>query len=175
MIKVLGIDPGLAATGIGIVTGHQFDVSTFSYGCIRTASQWPLADRLRQIHTKLTNTIVTERPDLMVLEDVFFLNRIPTSALSLAKVAGVILLAGSSNGVTVSEIPVREAKRNLTGNGNATKAQLEKAVRNRLAIKGPIQPSHAADALGLALIGLYRHADQQRLMASPESVFYSVS
>ena len=166
MIRVLGIDPGLAATGIGIVSGHQFDVSTFSYGCIRTVSQTPLADRLKQIHTNLTETVVAERPDLMVVEDVFFLKRIPTSALSLAKVAGVILLVASSNGVAVSEIPVREAKRNLTGNGNATKAQLEKAVRSRLALKEPIRPSHAADALGLALIGLYRYADQQRLKIS---------
>lgn len=135
MIKVLGIDPGLAATGIGIVSGCQFDVSTFSYGCIRTASHTPLPDRLRQIHANLTETVVAEQPDLMVVEDIFFLKRIPTSALSLAKVAGVILLVGSSNGVVVSEIPVREAKRNLTGNGNATKAQLEKAVRSRLALK----------------------------------------
>lgn len=163
MIKVLGVDPGLAATGIGIVSGHQFDVTTFSYGCIRTAAHTPLPDRLRQIHEKLTEMIVAERPDLMVVEDVFFLKRIPTSALSLAKVAGVILLAGSSNGVVVSEIPVREAKRNLTGNGNATKGQLEKAVRSRLDLKDPIRPSHAADALGLALIGLYRYADHQRL------------
>ena len=148
MIKVLGIDPGLAATGIGIVSGRQFDVSTFSYGCIRTASKIPLADRLWQIYTKLTETVVAERPDIMVVEDVFFLNRIPTSALSLAKVTGVVLLVGSSNRVAVSEIPVREAKRNLTGNGNASKAQLEKAVRSRLALKDPIRPLHAADALG---------------------------
>ncbi len=166
MIKVLGVDPGLAATGIGIVSGRQFDVATFSYGCIRTAAHTPLSDRLRHIHTKLSDMIVAEQPDLMVVEDVFFLKRIPTSALSLAKVAGVILLAGSSNGVVVSEIPVREAKRNLTGNGNATKGQLEKAVRSRLSLKDPIRPSHAADALGLALIGLYRYADRQRFMAS---------
>jgi len=166
MIKVLGVDPGLAATGIGVITGRQFDVNAFSYGCIRTASQTPLPDRLQKILTKLNEIIGAEQPDLMVVEDVFFLKRIPTSALSLAKVAGVILLAGSSNRVAVKEIPVREAKQNLTGNGNATKGQLEKAVRSRLSLKEPIRPSHAADALGLALIGLYRYADQQRLMVS---------
>jgi len=74
----------------------------------------------------------------------------------LGKVTGVILLTGSQLDIPVSEIPVREAKQAITGNGNATKKQLELGVRNLLKLADPIKPDHAADALGLAIIGLYR-------------------
>ena len=93
---------------------------------------------------------------MMVVEEVFSLQRYPASGINLAKVAGVVLLAGSHSGVKAGEIPVREAKQVLTGNGNASKVQLEKAVRSILDRSEVISPDHASDALGLALIGLYR-------------------
>jgi crossover junction endodeoxyribonuclease RuvC len=92
----------------------------------------------------------------MVVEDVFSLNNYPTSGILLGKVSGVILLAGHQAGIPVMEIPVREAKKILTGNGKASKEQLEKAVRQKLNLEKPIRPFHASDAMGLALIGLYR-------------------
>jgi crossover junction endodeoxyribonuclease RuvC len=79
-------------------------------------------------------------------------------------VTGVILLACHQLGVPVTEIPVREVKQVLTGNGSATKSQLEKAVRHTLNAKKPIKPSHASDALALAIIGLFRHSDVSRTM-----------
>jgi crossover junction endodeoxyribonuclease RuvC len=97
-----------------------------------------------------------EKPDLMVIEDVFSLKQYPKSGIILGQVSGVILLAGMQIGLTALEVPVREAKKVLTGNGNATKIQLEKSVRNLLKLPSPIRPLHASDALGLALIGLYR-------------------
>jgi crossover junction endodeoxyribonuclease RuvC len=97
-----------------------------------------------------------EKPDLMVVEEVFSLQRYPASGISLAKVTGVVLLAGSNSKIPVCEIPVREAKQVLTGNGNASKKQLERTVRGILDRREPISPDHASDALGLALIGLYR-------------------
>ena len=72
---------------------------------------------------------------------------------------GVILLAGHQCGVPVAEVSVRAAKQILTGNGNADKKQLERAVRHQLNHKLPIKPVHASDAMGLALIGLYRYQD----------------
>jgi crossover junction endodeoxyribonuclease RuvC len=77
----------------------------------------------------------------------------------LGQVTVVIQLAGFHSAVPSMEVPVREAKQILTGNGNADKKQLEKAVRHQLNHKIPIKPLHASDAMGLALIGLYRYQD----------------
>ena len=75
----------------------------------------------------------------------------------MGKVCGVLLLAGTQSGVALTEVPVRRAKQILTGNGKASKEQLERAVRQTLRAPAPIRPLHASDALGLALIGLFRY------------------
>ena len=87
----------------------------------------------------------------------FSLARYPKSGIALGQVAGVVMLAGCRAGVSSIEIPVREAKKVLTGNGSASKMQLEESVRHRLNHKTPIRPYHASDAAGLALIGFYRY------------------
>lgn len=158
-IRVIGVDPGLAETGVGIVAGRGVRVDHFAFGSISTAPDTATAHRLEHIYARILGAVEKERPDLMVVEDVFSLDAYPKSGILLGKVAGVILLAGCRAGVPVVEIPVREAKHVLTGNGNATKMQLEKAVRHVLSMNQPIRPYHASDALGLALIGLYRFDD----------------
>ena len=95
----------------------------------------------------------------MVVEDVFSLDKYPKTGITLGQVSGVVMLAGHRTGVSSVEVPVREAKQVLTGNGNARKQQLEEAVRHQLKHQTPIRPFHASDALGLALIGLYRYQD----------------
>ncbi len=157
MTKIIGIDPGLAATGFGIVWGERLTVDGYSYGSINTSKNSPFPTRLNHIFSNLLIILENEKPDLMIVEDIFFLKKYPKSGITLGKVAGVILLAGFEGNVPVNEIPVREAKQVLTGNGNASKTQLEKAVRNLLNLDTPIKPDHAADALGLALIGLFRY------------------
>ena len=157
MIKVIGIDPGLAATGIGIVRGTESKVDGFSYGSINTSKNISLPTRLDQIFSKLILILKDEKPDLMVVEDVFSLEKYPKSGIILGKVSGVVLLAGCRVDVPSIEIPVRESKQVLTGNGNATKMQLEKSVRHLVNLTTPIRPYHASDALSLALIGLFRY------------------
>lgn len=159
-MKVLGIDPGLADTGIGIVCGNGLHVEGFAFGSISTSCKEDPAKRLETIYTKLQGVLRREMPDLMVVEDVFSLEKYPKSGILLGKVTGVILLAGCHINLPILEIPVREAKQVLTGNGNASKTQLEKAVRHALKLKDPIRPFHASDALGLALIGLFRQRRQ---------------
>jgi crossover junction endodeoxyribonuclease RuvC len=157
VITVIGIDPGLAATGIGVIRGTGLKVEGFSYGAITTSKENPTAHRLAQIFEQLQRVLVDSKPDLMIVEDVFSLDKYPKSGLSLGKVSGVVLLASQQAGVTVAEVPAREAKQILTGNGNADKAQLERAVRRILNLNTPIRPVHASDALGLAIVGLYRY------------------
>jgi crossover junction endodeoxyribonuclease RuvC len=159
MIKVIGIDPGLSATGIGIIKGHGSKIDGYSFGSISTSTNSALPKRLDKIFSKLVQILSQEQPDLMVIEDVYSLKKYPKSGIMLGQVTGIVLLAGFQTSVPSIEIPVREAKQILTGNGNANKAQLEKAVRHRLKHKEPIRPSHASDAIGMALIGLYRYQD----------------
>jgi crossover junction endodeoxyribonuclease RuvC len=157
-MKIIGIDPGLSATGIGIVSGCGFSVSGYAFGSIEPPADTGLQVRLDLIYTKLLSLLEKEKPDLLIIEDVFSLKRYPKSGIALGQVSGIILLAAFRSGIKALEIPTREAKQVLTGNGNASKSQLEKAVRHNLKSQHPIRPFHASDALGLALIGLYRHS-----------------
>ena len=157
MVKIIGIDPGLSNTGIGIVTGEGLKVKEYSYGTVRTSRQTPLPGRLAKIYSRLYAILTDEKPHQMIVEEVFSLTTYPKSGIALGQVTGVIMLAGHQCGVPVAEVSVRAAKQILTGNGNAAKTQLEKSVRQKLKLKEPIRPDHASDALGLALIGLYRY------------------
>ncbi|MGD9367480.1 MAG: crossover junction endodeoxyribonuclease RuvC [Desulfobacteraceae bacterium] len=156
--KLIGIDPGLADTGIGIVSGNGRKVADYAYGVVHTDRNETIPRRLEKIYSRLHGLFIDEKPDLIVVEDVFSLEQYPKSGITLGKVCGVILLAAEQTATHVKEIPVREAKQVLTGNGNAGKKQLEEAVRRTLGCPEPIRPFHASDALGLAIIGLFRYA-----------------
>ena len=155
--KVIGIDPGLADTGFGIVQGAGSQVGDYRFGTIQTSKTDALPYRLEHIYSELSSLLKAEKPDLIVIEDVFSLKEYPKSGIVLGKVCGVILLACSQCGIGTMELPVKEVKRVLTGNGNARKDQTERAVRHFLKRETPIKPSHASDALALALVGLMRH------------------
>ena len=157
MTTIIGIDPGLASTGVGIIRGNGLKIEGYSFGSISTSKNNSLPNRLDHIFSKLLRILKNENPDLMVVEDVFSLAKYPKSGITLGQVAGVVMLAGCRAGVSLIEIPVREAKQVLTGNGNASKKQLEEAVRRRLNHSTPIKPDHASDAVGLALIGFFRY------------------
>ena len=156
LIKVVGIDPGLANTGVAVVSGLGGEIKSFKYGVIRTKANQPAAHRLFAIYNDVRDTLKKEAPDLMVIEDIFSLGRYPKSAIILGKVVGAIMVAGWENKVEIMEVAVREAKKILTGNGAASKDQLERAVRARLGQAGRIRPAHASDALALAMTGIYR-------------------
>lgn len=162
MITVIGIDPGLADTGIGIVKGDGLNVEAFSFGSIHTSPSLPIEKRLEKIYTEILQVLKQQSPRMMVVEDVFFMKANPKSGILLGKVAGVVLLAASHADVRAVEITVREAKQILTGNGNASKKQLEKGVRHFLNLSEVIKPYHASDAMALALIGLFRYAHMGR-------------
>jgi crossover junction endodeoxyribonuclease RuvC len=157
MITIIGIDPGLSATGVGIVRGIGSKISGYSFGSINTLKSHSLPNRLDHIFSKVLQILRDEKPDLMVIEDVFSLSEYPKSGISLGQVTGVVMLAACQAGVSTVEIAVREAKQVLTGNGKASKMQLAESVRHRLHHHSIIRPYHASDALGLALIGFYRY------------------
>ncbi|MBI5845907.1 MAG: crossover junction endodeoxyribonuclease RuvC [Deltaproteobacteria bacterium] len=153
---VMGIDPGLASTGLAVVTGDSLRVAAYSFGVVRTAASTATSLRLLHIFEEIRAAVEAKKPDLIVVEGVYTLSRHPKSSILLGKATGAIMAAGAFCGVSVEEVAVREAKKVLTGNGSATKEQLELAVRSRLGRTEAIRPSHASDALALALVGLYR-------------------
>ncbi len=157
MLKVVGIDPGLAGTGIGIVEGDIGKIKGYSFGSIETLAKDPIHFRLNTIYSKTLSFLQQQQPDHVVIEDIYSLDKYPGSGIMLGKVSGVLLVAAYQAGLNVEEIPVREVKKIVSGNGSADKHQMERAVRNLLNHHGQIRPFHASDALGLALAGYYRH------------------
>lgn len=156
MLRVVGIDPGLAGTGIGMVEGDGRVVSGYAFGSISTLPENTLVERLSTIYEKSLAYLCRQKPDLVVIEDIFSLGKYPASGITLGKVTGVLLLAAGRAGARVTEIQVREAKKVVTGTGAADKYQVERSVRNLLSHGDRIRPFHASDALALALAGFFR-------------------
>lgn len=157
MIKVVGIDPGLAGTGIGVLEGDDRGVNRYSFGSVATRPVHSAACRLNIIYSRVSEFLADQAPDLVVIEDIYSLDRYPGSGILLGKVSGVLLVAAFRAGIQVEEIAVREAKKIICGNGSADKFQMERAVRHFLNHPEPIRPFHASDALGLAITGYFRH------------------
>ena len=157
MIKVVGIDPGLAGTGIGVIQGNRTKILEYSFGSIATNAKDPIHYRLHTIYSKTLAFLQEQQPDYLVIEDIYSLEKYPGSGIMLGKVSGVLLVAAYQAGLDAEEIPVREVKKIISGNGSADKYQMERAVRHLLKHEGSIRPFHASDALGLALTGYYRY------------------
>ncbi len=157
MVKVVGIDPGLAGTGIGVVQGEKSKIQRYSFGSISTEKKDPIGLRLNTIYTKVFDFLKSENPDLVVIEDIYSLEKYPKSGIMLGKVVGVLLIACYKAGAKIEEVSVREVKKVVSGNGNADKFQVEESTRNLLNHDEPIRPFHASDALALALTGFFRY------------------
>ncbi len=155
-VKAIGVDPGLAMTGFGIVEALSRGGKACDWGTIRTESDHPLAFRLKVIYDGIKQLVKRWNPELLVIEDVFVLQQFPKAAIRLGEVRGVICLAAQELNLPVVEVKPTEVKSALTGSGRADKKQMERAIRQLLKIEGTIGSSHAGDALALALTGLSR-------------------
>jgi crossover junction endodeoxyribonuclease RuvC len=160
-VKAIGIDPGLAMTGFGIVETLSQGGKACGWGAIRTDAHCPISLRLKTIYDELERLLEKWKPNLLVLEDVFVLKQFPKAAIRLGEVRGVIYLAAQERGIPIIEIKPTEVKSALTGSGRADKEQMQKAIRRILKIENPLNSSHAGDALALALTGLSRNENFQ--------------
>ena len=148
---VLGIDPGTAATGYGVVQGEPFgSLSLIECGVIRTHARDPLPGRLREIYDDVVMLIGRHRPDAMSIEDVFYAKNVRTTVV-LGHARGVILLAAEHAGLDIREYPPAEIKKAITGNGAATKEQVQFMVTKLLRLKHAPEPADAADGVAAAL------------------------
>jgi crossover junction endodeoxyribonuclease RuvC len=148
---VLGIDPGTATTGYGVVRGDGVAAPVLvECGVIRTKPRDPLAQRLREIHDGVRELIQRHRPDVLSVEDVFYSKNVRTTVV-LGHARGVILLAGAEAGLDVHEFPPAEIKKAVAGTGAATKEQVQFMLTRLLRLKAVPQPSDAADGVAAAL------------------------
>lgn len=156
VMKAMGIDPGLAMTGFGVVEALSRGGKARDWGTIRTRAGTPTRLRLKEIHDQVHLLMEKWAPDVLVMEEVFVLKQFPKAAISLGEVRGVIHLTAQEMGTPIMEIRPTEVKSALTGSGRARKEQIQRAIRRILGIEGELDSSHAADALALALTGLSR-------------------
>ena len=148
---VLGIDPGTAVTGYGIVKGDRaLPPRLIECGVIRTKPRDPLASRLQEIYEGVSELIKRHRPDALSVEDVFYARNVRTTVV-LGHARGVILLAAANARLEIAEYPPAEIKKAVVGTGAATKEQVQFMVTRILRLKSPPQPSDAADGVAAAL------------------------
>jgi crossover junction endodeoxyribonuclease RuvC len=147
----LGIDPGTATTGYGIVRGDKpGEASLVECGVIRTRPRDPLAARLTEIYDGVRELIARHQPDALSVEDVFYARNVRTTVV-LGHARGVILLAGQQAGLAIHEFPPAEIKKAVAGSGAATKEQVQFMLMRLLRLKAAPHPSDAADGVAAAL------------------------
>ena len=148
---ILGIDPGTAVTGYGVVAKEGGGaVSLVECGVVRTSPSEPLAVRIREIYEEVTALITRHEPSVVVVEDIFQGKNVQ-SALKLGHARGAILLAAALGDIPIAEYSPREIKKAVVGNGNATKDQVGFMVQQQLRLKMPPSPHDAADGVAAAL------------------------
>lgn len=147
---VLGIDPGTAALGYGVVERTGGHLRAVDYGLVTTSADTPLPDRLNVIHAAVQELIQTHRPDLVAVERLFF-SRNAQSAFGVGQARGVVLLAAAQAGVAVREATPNEVKAAVTGYGNADKEQVGRMVAVILDLADVPTPDDTADALATAI------------------------
>ena len=152
---ILGVDPGIATTGVALVRNRGGNRTLARFGVITTPAGMPGPKRLAQLHHQLAALINETRPDAAAVEQLFFASN-TTTAMQVAEARGVILLAMEECGVPVWEYTPMQVKTSLTGYGKATKIQMIKMVR--AAVDAPDQlPDDAFDAAAVALCHLQSH------------------
>ncbi len=147
---ILGIDPGFATVGWGVIEKNGTTVTAIDYGHISTDKNLPFAERLLEIYTDIVAIIEKFQPDEAAMEELFFYNNQKT-AIDVAQARGVILLTLMQNRVTVAGYTPLEVKQALTNYGAADKRQVQDMVKILLNLKAIPKPDDAADALAIAL------------------------
>ena len=149
-MRILGIDPGVATIGFGLVEASRACVKLLQYGVITTPAGLPLSTRLHQISQDLSQLVQTFRPDEAAVEELFFSKNI-TTGIAVAHGRGVILLEVERAGVPVYEYTPMQVKQAVAGYGGADKRQVMLMTQRLLKMKDVPRPDDAADALAIAI------------------------
>ena len=149
-MRILGLDPGIAIVGFGVIEAQQGQFHSLTYGAIRTAAGLPLSERLEIIYNDLNQLLDSLRPEAVAIEELFFNTNI-TTGISVAHGRGILLLACRQKGIPVYEYTPLQVKQSVVGYGRAEKKQVMEMVRRILGLPAPPKPDDAADAVALAL------------------------
>jgi crossover junction endodeoxyribonuclease RuvC len=152
---VLGIDPGTASTGYGLVRSSGSRLEAVAEGVIRTRAGAPAELRLADIHTRVGDLLDIHRPDAMAIEELYFGANVQT-AFAVGQARGVVLLAAGQRGVPACSYTPQQVKAAVCGNGRAAKDQVGRMVARLLGLSAVPAPDHAADALAVAICDLNR-------------------
>lgn len=162
-MRVLGLDPGTATVGYGVVEDRDGRFVAVAYGAITTSAKEETGRRLQQIYQETERLIAQYRPDAAAVEQLFFGRNI-TTAISVGQARGVLLLALTNAGLPISEYSPPKIKEAVSGYGNASKDQVQFMVQNLLNLDETPQPDDAADGLAVALTHC-QHYRYERLTA----------
>jgi crossover junction endodeoxyribonuclease RuvC len=149
-MKVLGIDPGIARCGWGIIEVKDSKLKVIKYGCVETSSKKEVSVRLKEIFEEISKIIKKYKPDEFSIEELFF-NTNAKTAFVVGQARGVILLAAAQNNLNIGIYTPLQVKIALTGYGRAEKTQVGKMVKAILSLKEVPKPDDTADALAVAI------------------------
>jgi len=152
---VLGIDPGTASTGFGVVRSHGTSLAALDNGVIQTPAGIPLERRLADIHARIGELLDEHRPDGVAIEELYFGANVRT-AFAVGQARGVVLLAAGQRGIPSRSYTPQQVKGAVCGNGRADKTQVGRMVARLLGLPDPPSPDHAADALAVAICDVNR-------------------
>ena len=165
-MRVLGIDPGLRITGYGCVErapadrrgrrGVGPDAVLVEGGVIRLNAKTSVSARLAELDVDLAEIIARLEPDAVAVEKLYAHYKHPTTAIVMGHARGVVLLAIERAGLKLIELGATEVKKALTGNGHASKDQMQRGVQHQLGLAAPPKPADVADAIAIGLCGLRR-------------------
>ena len=161
---ILGIDPGIAIVGFGLIEADRGKTQLLNYGAITTPAGLPLARRLVQIEQDTEALIAQLKPDAIAVEELFFSNNI-TTGIAVAHGRGIILCTAEKSGVPLYEYTPMQVKQAITGYGKAVKKQIQEMTRMMLHLETIPKPDDTADALGMAIA--HCHCSRSRLMGTP--------
>ena len=150
MVVVLGIDPGTANTGYGVVLSRGHVLGALDGGVISTGPSEPLERRLARIHARVCDLISEHRPDALAIEELYF-GQNARSAFAVGQARGVVLLAAGMAGVPCFSYTPQAVKQSVCGHGGAAKDQVQRMVGALLTLPEAPSPDHAADALAVAI------------------------
>lgn len=149
-MRILGIDPGYAIVGYGIVDTNGYKFGVVGYGAITTPAKTPFPKRLKAIYDDMITIIEKYKPDELAIERLYF-NTNTTTAIDVAQARGVIVLAAEKCGVKINEYTPLQVKQAVTGYGKAEKFQVMEMVKSILSLNAIPKPDDTADALALAV------------------------
>ncbi|MHC4552031.1 MAG: crossover junction endodeoxyribonuclease RuvC [Planctomycetota bacterium] len=150
-MKILGIDPGLRVCGYAVIEKKFLDCKLLEAGVFRIATDNTLAGRLTQIADDIQSVLEKYKPDAVGVEQLFAHYKHPRTAILMGHARGVILQKSDAAGAEVAEYAATRIKKSLTGNGRATKAQMQRTIQTVLALPDPPEPADVADAIAIAL------------------------